>query len=453
MKNMKKSLSLVLALSLSLSSVAPVFASEEEVPETESSIISETKEENAVNTDEEEILEDKVEESTDLVIEEESSEVTDDNESFPNGTNGNTIWEIHEGTAVIKPNPDKPVGSLEAGQMEERIVNKKGPTKPESYKELINFTGELTVEEGVKLPANCASLFADYQASKLYIDNIDTSSVIDMEAMFSKMENLTELSLGNNFDTSNVENMTHMFEKLSNLEELNLGDKFDTSSVTKMWGMFLKVSGVEELDLGDKFNTENVTDMDALFSGMSSIKILDLGDKFDTSNVRKMNAMFCDTLSLTKLNLGDKFDTSNVTSMRVMFWNAGDNLKVDVSNFSFASLSGLHADEDIFKSEGIKEIVFGDNTEILEKTEIPETLKNNLQWVKTSSPMKIYNNYEEFISEREDNSSYAAKSNNRVYYDLNGGDWNEDGDSQLTTDEYYYIISVTPTKKGYRFLG
>ena len=226
------------------------------------------------------------------------------------------------------------------------------------------------------------SLIANKDSSKLFydlsyvdsitgLDNLNTSSVTNMNAMFQSFGyNSTSLALdlGDNFDTSNVTNMGEMFYKTgyySTAFTLDLGDKFDTSKVTNMsrshydgighsfgyfGGMFADMgykSTVLTLDLGDKFDTSNVTNFGSLFNGTgysSPVFTLDLGDKFDTSRATNMTDMFYQTgcySTVFTLDLGDKFDTSNVTDMYAMFYrtsqhnpnftiNLGD--KFDTSN-------------------------------------------------------------------------------------------------------------------------
>ena len=66
-----------------------------------------------------------------------------------------------------------------------------------------------------------------------------------------------------NFDTSSVTNMEYMFSDCSGLTSLDLPN-FNTSSVTDMGGMFSDCSGLTSLDLSN-FNTSSVTSMGFMF--------------------------------------------------------------------------------------------------------------------------------------------------------------------------------------------
>ena len=162
------------------------------------------------------------------------------------------------------------------------------------------------------------------------LENFDTSIVESMHRMFSVCTNLKEIDVSN-FDTSNVENMKFMFagfnvdnvEYYMQLERIIGLENFDTSQVTDMYGMFQRCSNLTTLDLRS-FDTSQVTDMTNMFWGCSSLTELDVSD-FDTSKVTNMKTMFSRCSSLTMLDLR-KWDTSQVTDMSNMF-NATINLK------------------------------------------------------------------------------------------------------------------------------
>lgn len=174
--------------------------------------------------------------------------------------------------------------------------------------------------------------------------------------MFSSRDNsgnfkpskLTQISL-NNVDTSNVKDMGAMFVGCKNLKNLDLHN-LDTSNVTYMFGMFTGCSSLTSLDLS-RFDTSNVVDMQALFSGCSSLTNLDLRS-FDTSNIEGMDDMFSGCSNLASLDLSS-FDTSNVDSCEGMF---DDCLKLktvkarsqkDVDFFTSRSLVGPRVDPSV----------------------------------------------------------------------------------------------------------
>ena len=78
---------------------------------------------------------------------------------------------------------------------------------------------------------NCSSLIA-----LNYLNNLDTSNVMDMHSMFNTCSKFSTLDLSG-FDTSNVENMGMMFNMCMQLKTLDLSN-FDTSKVTDMGTTF-----------------------------------------------------------------------------------------------------------------------------------------------------------------------------------------------------------------------
>ena len=169
------------------------------------------------------------------------------------------------------------------------------------------------------------------------IENIDTSNVDDMNAMFFQCINLESINLSN-FDTLNVTNMGSMFYYCESLKEIDL-KTFDTSNVTNMSRMFQSCKQLEQINFGN-MNTSKVADMSYMFYDCNNLNSLDLS-VFNTSNVTNMYAMFNGTgrnSSNFELILGEKFDTSNVTNMETMFQltgNANSNFSLDLTSFTF----------------------------------------------------------------------------------------------------------------------
>lgn len=145
--------------------------------------------------------------------------------------------------------------------------------------------------------------------SLIYVENLNTSQVQDMDYMFYGCSSLTDLDLSS-FDTSHVGGVTQtlsdeytggddnsalyttyicegygmksMFDGCSNLVNLNISS-FNTSKVRNMSNMFNGCSSLENIDLSS-FNTANVVDMAGMFKGCVKLERLDLSG-FDISNV------------------------------------------------------------------------------------------------------------------------------------------------------------------------
>lgn len=142
----------------------------------------------------------------------------------------------------------------------------------------------------------------------VYIENLNTSQVKEMDYMFYDCAMLTDLDLSH-FDTGNVGGVTQilddeytdddnsavhtsymcegygmksMFYGCSNLINLNL-TSFNTSKVRNMSNMFNGCAKLENIDLS-VFNTALVTDMTGMFKGCEKLEKLDLTN-FDISSI------------------------------------------------------------------------------------------------------------------------------------------------------------------------
>ena len=153
------------------------------------------------------------------------------------------------------------------------------------------------------------------------IENLNTSSTVDMQGMFAFCTNtqFTELDLST-FDTSNVTNMMGMFYESTSLTTITLG-RWDTSKVTNMRVMFGADSGAMSLTTIsglEYFNTSNVTTMRGMFYNCPQIQALNLSS-FDTSKVTDMQYMFAECTSLKTITISnDKWNDSNANKSGIM---------------------------------------------------------------------------------------------------------------------------------------
>lgn len=104
----------------------------------------------------------------------------------------------------------------------------------------------------------------------------------------SKPNNIYWVDLSN-FDSSSLENVESMFSECLFLNEINFKN-FNISKVTNMANMFYGCDALESVDLSE-FGTSKVINMANMFYNCRAIKSLDLSG-FDTSNVENMEAMF-----------------------------------------------------------------------------------------------------------------------------------------------------------------
>lgn len=175
-----------------------------------------------------------------------------------------------------------------------------------------------------------------YELTDFDISGFNTSSVTSMGAMFTHCSSLTSLDLSG-FNTSNVTDMNIMFRGCKSLTSLDVSG-FNTSKVTDMMGMFDGCSSLTSLDVSS-FNTSNVADMGIMFHGCSSLTSLDVSS-FNTSKVTDMNYMFCGCTKLISLDVSG-FNTSKVTDMHSMFRSCNSLTSLDISGFNTSNVTDM----------------------------------------------------------------------------------------------------------------
>ncbi|EEX47843.1 BspA family leucine-rich repeat surface protein [Jonquetella anthropi] len=156
----------------------------------------------------------------------------------------------------------------------------------------------------------------------IYLGDIDTSNITDMNHLFHKSTR-RDFSGIEKWDTSNVTNMSGMFFEC---EKFNQPVPFDTSKVTHMSWMFF---GCHEFNQPLEFDTSNVENMHVMFAYCHKFN---QPLEFDTSKVKDMGMMF---FECEKFNQPVPFDTSNVKNMLGMFEGCKEfnqPLKFDTSN-------------------------------------------------------------------------------------------------------------------------
>ena len=159
----------------------------------------------------------------------------------------------------------------------------------------------------------------------------------DIAYWFCYLTNLIEISGIENLDTSSVIDMSSMFSGCSNLSSIDLSG-IDTSTVTDMSSMFSGCSSLSGIDL-TSINTSNVIDMNHIFSGCSSLNSINL-DSLNTSNVVDINGMFYNCTGLTSLDLSS-FNTSNVTNMGMMFDGCSNLKTVNLQSFNTEKVTNM----------------------------------------------------------------------------------------------------------------
>ena len=120
------------------------------------------------------------------------------------------------------------------------------------------------------------------------LENLNTSKVTDMHAMFYGCQALKEIDVSE-FNTANVTDMSYMFYDCLELTALSLYS-FNTEKVTDMSHMFAQ-SGLKTLDL-TSFDTDKVTDMSGMFYGCVLLTTIYCSDYWSTSTAVSDNMFF-----------------------------------------------------------------------------------------------------------------------------------------------------------------
>ena len=128
-----------------------------------------------------------------------------------------------------------------------------------------------------------------------------------------------------------------LFDSYTSIISINLSG-LNTSNVTNMMYMFDECRLLTSLNLSN-FDTSNVTNMGYMFNHCESLASIDFSN-FDTSNVTSMHCMFQKCVSILSLNL-ESFNTSNVTDMRYMFYGCESLTSIDVSSFQTWSVTDM----------------------------------------------------------------------------------------------------------------
>ena len=167
------------------------------------------------------------------------------------------------------------------------------------------------------------------------LENLNTSSVTDMEYMFENCPSLTSLDL-RSWDTSNVENMNEMFKDCTDLATLYVGN-WNTAKVTNMRKMFLNCKSLVSLDLSG-WNTakvENMYDMFGCPSYTSSLVTIYVGDGWSTASVTEGGHMFYNCTELVGED-GSKCPGDYNYNVSYAHFNAGGYLR---NNYLYDAVS------------------------------------------------------------------------------------------------------------------
>ncbi|MDO4806820.1 MAG: BspA family leucine-rich repeat surface protein [Coriobacteriales bacterium] len=177
-------------------------------------------------------------------------------------------------------------------------------------------------------------MFYQCYALDTNLSDLDTSNVTNMSYMFKGMSfDIVNLA---DFNTDKATNMEGMFEFCTSLTRVSLAGA-NTSQVTNMSSMFATCWNLVEFRLGYA-DTSRVTTMASMFDGCERLERVDFSGA-DTARVTDMSRMFssCEKLA----NVSRNIRTLSAKNMRYMFYGCKSLTAVDLSTYSFASVTDL----------------------------------------------------------------------------------------------------------------
>ena len=178
------------------------------------------------------------------------------------------------------------------------------------------------------------------ELTSLDLTSFNASSLLNMHNMFFNCTALENIYFSDKFNTSKVTHMDQLFVNCSSLTSLDLTG-FDSSSLVNMFAMFYGCTALENIYFSDKFNAKNVTDMSAVFYGCSSLTSLDLSG-FNTESTTTMLKMFDGCGNLTALDISG-FNTTKVTNMNSMFYDCKSLTSLDLTGFDVSNVDNMCA--------------------------------------------------------------------------------------------------------------
>ena len=204
---------------------------------------------------------------------------------------------------ILASNFDTEIASIESGvDINEYLSDTitKGDSSLGGWtKTIIKLRSPLTIE-------GTDATYMFYRCLLNELPQIDTSSVINMNNMFSGCINLATIP---QLDTSSVTNMSNMFYGCGSLTII---PQLDTSSVTNMSDMFCNCTSLATIP---QIDTSSVINMNNMFSNCIHLTTI---PQLNTSNVTNMSYMFSDCARLATI---PQLDGEKLTSVAYTFNN------------------------------------------------------------------------------------------------------------------------------------
>ena len=162
-----------------------------------------------------------------------------------------------------------------------------------------------------------------------FVDRFQIGTCMDMFNGFRDLEVIENIE---NLDTSRVIEMCAMFMDCYSLQALDL-NSLNTSKTADMECMFTRCFNLQSLKIS-QWNTSNLEDMYFMFDNCHDLTALELSN-WSFNYIKTFSSMFSDCTSLTTIGDVSKWDVRGCGSLgdfEAMFYNC-PNLKVDCSKW------------------------------------------------------------------------------------------------------------------------
>ncbi|MCK8606431.1 BspA family leucine-rich repeat surface protein [Leuconostoc citreum] len=151
------------------------------------------------------------------------------------------------------------------------------------------------------------------------INNLDTSNLSTMDAMFNNSPNLTSIEGLEDLDVSNVKSMQYIFYNDFSLNTLNVSN-WNTHNVQNFNSAFQNLFNLTSFIGINNLNVSNAVTMTNTFYGDYSIKNLELSNwKVNVPRKNMYSGIFANMINLESLNISNLTNTKDDESLLTTF--------------------------------------------------------------------------------------------------------------------------------------
>ena len=180
-----------------------------------------------------------------------------------------------------------------------------------------------------------------YKLTTIYgLNTWNTGSITDMNRVFTYCKNITNLYDISRWDLSQVEDISYIFYECIALTTIDVS-QWNTSSVTNMQGMFSYCRNLYDIQGLESWNTSSVANMKGMFHYCISLTTLNVTG-WNVSNVTDMSEMFWNCKILSSLTGIYTWKPSSVTTMYRMFRECVTLSYINVTGWDVSNVNNMH---------------------------------------------------------------------------------------------------------------